>query len=86
MSKSETITQKIAALEKLAKFFENEKIDIDEGIKKYEQGMQLAQQIKKQLKSYDLKINEIKAKYNADVEEADSDNYDTDDQGGLQGF
>ena len=63
MSKTDTIAQKLAELEKLAKFFENEKIDIDEGIKKYEQGMQLAEDIKKQLKDYELKITEIKAKY-----------------------
>ncbi len=65
MSKSEnqTVTEKLADLEKLTKYFEQEEIDIDEGIKKFEDGMKIVGEIRGKLKSYELKIREIKDKY-----------------------
>lgn len=60
---SETLSKKLTELEELSQYFESGEFDIDDGLKKYEQGMKLAQEIKKQLTAYELKITEIKEKY-----------------------
>jgi exodeoxyribonuclease VII small subunit len=56
----------LSDLDKVMEYFQQEKFDIDEGIKQYESGMQLASEIKKILKGYELKIKEIQEKYTAE--------------------
>ncbi len=60
------LKEKVKMLEDITTYFAQEEIDLDEGIKKYEQGMELAKEIKAQLTAYELKINEIKEKYAAE--------------------
>ncbi len=62
-SVKQNLTKKLEKLDKISEFFEQEEFDIDEGIKKFEEGLSLSQDIKEQLESYELKIKEIKAKY-----------------------
>lgn len=67
-TKKQNLTKRLEQLDEISEFFEQEEFDIDEGIKKFEEGLALSQEIKEQLESYELKIKEIKAKY---VEEND---------------
>lgn len=63
---SKSLKEKIKALEEITNYFAQEEVDLDEGIKKYEEGMKLAKEIREKLTAYELKINEIKAKYDED--------------------
>ena len=68
-NKKLTLQEKINKLEKLSNFFTNqEDLDLDEAVKKYEEASQLAVEIKKELTSIELKIKEIKATYEAPEE------------------
>jgi exodeoxyribonuclease VII small subunit len=57
------IDQKLLILEKLVKKFEGGKINIEEGVSEYKKAAQLIQDIKKELSSLELKIEEIKGTY-----------------------
>lgn len=70
-NKKPTLQEKINKLEKLSNFFTNqEDLDLDEAVKKYEEASKLAVEIKKELTSIELKIKEIKATYE-ETEESD---------------
>lgn len=63
-TKKVTLQEKINKLEKLSNFFtDQEELDLDEAVKKYEEASKLAVEIKKELSSIELKIKEIKATY-----------------------
>lgn len=63
-NKRPTLQEKINKLEKLSNFFTNQDdLDLDEAVKKYEEASKLAVEIKKELTSIELKIKEIKATY-----------------------
>lgn len=66
MATKQKLQDLLGDLDKAMSYFEQEKFDIDEGIKQYEAGMQLASEIKKLLKGYELKIKEIQEKFNAE--------------------
>lgn len=65
-AKTQKLQDLLTELDKVMAYFDQDKFDIDEGITQYEAGMQLASEIKKQLKGYELKIQEIQEKYNAE--------------------
>lgn len=63
-NKKPTLQEKINKLEKLSNFFTNQDdLDLDEAVKKYEEASKLAVEIKKELTSIELKIKEIKSTY-----------------------
>lgn len=64
--KKATINEKIVKLDALVKYFEQStegELNIDADLKKYEESMKLVDDIKQELESVELKINEIKEKY-----------------------
>ncbi len=50
-------------LESIIEWFEGEEVDLDEGIKKFERGLELAKACKGRLKEVENKVNEIKVKF-----------------------
>ncbi|MBI4457450.1 exodeoxyribonuclease VII small subunit [Candidatus Uhrbacteria bacterium] len=50
-------------LEQIIGWFEREEVDLDEGLKKFERGLALAQKCKERLKEVENKVVEIKAKF-----------------------
>jgi len=50
-------------IEEINEWFQNEEIDLDEALKKYERGMSLIQKCKERLKQSENKFEEIKKKY-----------------------
>lgn len=50
-------------LEGIIEWFEGEEVDLDEGIRKFERGLELAKACKGRLKDVENKVNEIKAKF-----------------------
>jgi len=55
-------------LEGIVGWFETEEVDLDEGLKKFERGLELAKLCKERLKEVENKVTEIKAKFD-EVEE-----------------
>jgi len=50
-------------IEEINEWFQEEDIDLDEALKKYERGMMLIQKCKERLKKSENKFEEIKKKY-----------------------
>lgn len=59
------LSAKVAKLDSLISYFEESgnDFDLDDGIKKYEEAILIVKDLKKSLKSYELKIKELDAKY-----------------------
>ncbi|MBD3281056.1 exodeoxyribonuclease VII small subunit [Candidatus Dojkabacteria bacterium] len=56
-----TIKEKVAELEKIVKYFQEEEIDLDIAIDKYEKADDLVKEISEVLKGYETKIEKISA-------------------------
>jgi exonuclease VII small subunit len=59
------LSTKVEKLDELIAYFEEtgNNFDLDEGIKKYEEAIIIVKDLKKSLKSYELKIKDLDAKY-----------------------
>jgi exodeoxyribonuclease VII small subunit len=73
MTTKPNLQEKLNKLDETIKYFEdnNKDFDLDQGLAKYDEAMQIVQTIKSQLQSYELKINEIQSKYAGETEETD---------------
>lgn len=69
MSKAINFEELYKKLEKIVSEFEQGKVDLAESVKKFEEAMQIAEKLKSYLKNIEIKIEEIKAKF----EEEDED-------------
>lgn len=61
--KEESFAKAFAELEELTEWFETEEVDLDEGIKKFERGLELAQICKKKLSEVENKVSSLKKKF-----------------------
>jgi exodeoxyribonuclease VII small subunit len=63
-----SLQEQIKQLDELVRYFENgsQGFDLESGIQKYEEAMQIVQTVKGELEGYELKIKEIEAKYAAE--------------------
>lgn len=50
-------------LEEIAAWFERNDVDLEEGLKKFERGMQLASDLRERLKVAEVKIEQIRKKF-----------------------
>jgi exodeoxyribonuclease VII small subunit len=50
-------------LEEITEWFENDKVDLETGLVKFERGLELAGECKKMLKNIENKVEEIKKKF-----------------------
>ena len=57
-------------LEKITHWFEKEEIDLEEGLEKFERGLQLAAKLKTRLQEVENRVEEIKEKFTDLVEDA----------------
>lgn len=57
-------------LEEIIGWFEKEEVDLEEGLKKFERGLELAKGCKERLKEVENKVVQIKAKFGEMDEEA----------------
>jgi exodeoxyribonuclease VII small subunit len=69
-------------LEGLVEWFETQEVDLEEGLKKFERGLDLAQRCRARLKEVENKVTQIKAKF-ADLPAAESDDSEDDNQAKL---
>lgn len=56
-----------AELEEITEWFEGDEVDLDEGLKKFERGLELASVCKKKLTEVENKVTAIKQKFEVDV-------------------
>ncbi len=63
-NKKPTFSEAFKELEQLTQWFENENTDLDEGIEKFERGLELAQICKKKLAEVENKVTTLKKKFN----------------------
>lgn len=61
--KNEDFAAKMNELEEIVQWFENSDIDISEGLKKFEAGSKLAQELKKQLDDVENTVTKIQASF-----------------------
>jgi len=59
-------TKAYQEIEEINEWFQEEEIDLDEALKKYERGMELVNKCKERLKEAENKFEEIKKKYLAE--------------------
>ena len=63
MTKKPTFAEEFAELETITEWFETGDIDLDEGLKKFERGLELAQLCKAKLAEVEVKVVELKKKF-----------------------
>ncbi len=66
MTKKPTFAEAFAELETITEWFETGDIDLDEGLKKFERGLELAQLCKAKLAEVEVKVVELKKKFGDD--------------------
>ncbi len=60
MTKKVDFAKQYAELEKIVAWFEQENIDLEEGIKKFEEGIVIVKELKQYLGAVELKVKELK--------------------------
>ncbi len=63
VKKDITFAESFSELEKLTEWFETEEVDLDEGLKKFERGLELASVCKKKLSEVENKVTTLKKKF-----------------------
>lgn len=67
MSESKkSLSKQLADLDALMAWFDQADIDLDEALKKFDEGVKLAEQIRKQLAEAENKITVLKQRFNQD--------------------
>lgn len=62
--KKSSFSEAFQELEQITAWFESSEVDLDEGLKKFERGLELASQCKKKLSEVENKVVELKKKFN----------------------
>ncbi len=70
--KDQKFAEAFERLEKLVEWFEGEDLDLDEGIAKFEEGLELAGVCKKKLLEVENKVKSLQEKYASSQEQQDS--------------
>ncbi len=63
MTKKQTFAEQFAELEAITEWFETGDVDLDEGLKKFERGLELAKFCKTALAEVEVKVIELKKKF-----------------------
>lgn len=63
MTKKPTFAQAFSELEEITGWFETAEVDLDEGLKKFERGLELAKLCKEKLAEVENKVVELKKKF-----------------------
>lgn len=66
IEKKFNMEQAFGELEQITEWFEKEDIDLEEGLAKFERGLEIARKLKQRLGEVENRVTEIKAKF-ADV-------------------
>ena len=78
MSKDQSFAKTFEELEKITQSFEKGSFDLDEGLKQFERGLELAAALKKKLSDIENKVEVIKKKFAKELEKGQPDDQDND--------
>ena len=76
MTEKSDFAAKLKELEEITDWFESENVELDQGLQKFERGIELVAQLRQQLQTAENRVQEIKHKFDAQTlpaEPADSD-------------
>ncbi|PIR48074.1 exodeoxyribonuclease VII small subunit [Candidatus Uhrbacteria bacterium CG10_big_fil_rev_8_21_14_0_10_50_16] len=62
--KQPTFKQAFEELEKIAETFERDDVDLESGLKDFERGLELAQICKQHIQTLEVRVKEIREKFN----------------------
>lgn len=65
MSKKQTFAEAFQELETITAWFETQEVDLDEGVKKFERGLELAKMLKEKLADVENTVVTLKKKFTA---------------------
>lgn len=68
--KDQSFAKSFEELEKITQSFEKGSFDLDEGLKQFERGLELAATLKKKLSDIENKVEVIKKKFSGDAEKS----------------
>lgn len=68
-TKKHSLASNMAQLEEISKWFEREEITIEEALPKFEQGLKLASECKRELEEAENRVKEIQVKFSKMIEE-----------------
>ena len=74
-TKKPTFAEAFAELESITEWFETQNVDLDEGVKKFERGLELAKMLKEKLADVENTVVTLKKKFSA----LDANSGDTED-------
>ena len=63
MAKKSSFAEAFAELEAITEWFETQNVDLDEGVKKFERGLELAKQLKEKLAEVENTVVTLKKKF-----------------------
>jgi exodeoxyribonuclease VII small subunit len=63
VAETQDFGKKLAELEKITEWFESDSVDLNESLAKFERGMQLADELKKELQDVENRVEKIKQKF-----------------------
>lgn len=63
MSKKISFADAFSELESITEWFETQNVDLDEGVKRFERGLELAKQLKEKLASVENTVVTLKKKF-----------------------
>jgi exodeoxyribonuclease VII small subunit len=66
-AKKSSFAEAFQELEEITAWFETSDVDLDEGLKKFERGLELAQICKKKLAEVENKVVDLKKKFNTGI-------------------
>lgn len=68
MSSKEDFGSKLKELELITEWFESDDVDLNDALKKFERGMELADGLKKELQQIENRVEVIKKKFDGNLE------------------
>lgn len=65
--KKSSFAKLFVELEAITAWFESDSIDLEEGLEKFERGMVIAKELRERLQSVEVRIEEVRKKFDEDV-------------------
>ncbi|HEX7260049.1 MAG TPA: exodeoxyribonuclease VII small subunit [Candidatus Saccharimonadia bacterium] len=72
-SKPSDFTQKLSELEAITEWFESGEVDLNQALTKFERGMELTEELKKQLQDVENRVQKIRAKFDGTAPHQDAE-------------
>lgn len=82
-AKKTNFAEAFKELEEIVRWFESSEVDLEEGLKKFERGLELAKKCRGRLAEVENKVTQIKEKFSGFAEDAAPPETDEEDQARL---